>query len=606
LNPAGVPPRYRFSILQLDSLAAGTFSRDALETLLSAERSRRLLLLQALLTYVRTAPDSTGPLPAADDAWDLLLRAENADPGIVDEMLADPQTGTWVAHTLGRLRNASDDKAPLWFHVGQLHAFAFAAAIRTGVPAHTGVPVWDGAILLPSLGCLRLFAPAGWSHAEVTVGTVVRIRCAGTVTEWDPRSGRVVAGFAEWFPLRWLKSSAVGLDLAVRLDDLAAYRGLDNPTPPAPLPATDVDRWQVLLDEAWTLLVHNHTDRANELSVGMTSLVPEPAAFRFRPRSSSVENAFGCAILSEPHDATQFAVMLIHEYQHSVLNGVQHLVDLVSGDDSVVGYAPWRDDPRPVGALVHGVFAFTSLAEFWRTHRNHVSGSEAELAEFEFALWRRQIGKVLRGLRHHPALTDCGNRFLDGIDTRLARLGSEPVPASILDAARNAADDHFAGWQVNHLRADPGLVRMAAEAWRAGRPPPRADREPSVVDPDRAAQRLDARAIVTRVRFADADLFRQLQTEPHLVDGASTADVAYVGGDLETARRRYLAELSETPDRAGAWSGLGLTLRAIGQNKTAEILLRRPELLRELMTTVSKNGTPPPDELAAWLARGAG
>jgi HEXXH motif-containing protein len=592
--------------LQLDSLAVGTFSRAALDTLLSAERSRRLLLLLTLLKYARSQPDSTGPLPPVDDAWDLLLRAESADPGIVTEMLADPQTGTWVAHTLRRLRKVSDDRAPLWFHVGQLHALALAAAIRADLPAHISVPVWEGRIVLPSLGCLRLPDVAVWGHAEVTAGATVRIRGADTVTEWDPRSGHVSAGTAEWFPLRWLKSSAAGLNLVVRLDDLATYRGLDNPTPPTPHSAPEVNRWQALLDEAWTLLVHHHTDRAHELSAGMTSLIPEPTAFRFRPRSTSVEDAFGCAILSEPHDAVQFAVMLVHEFQHSVLNGVRHLVDLVSEDDPTLGYAPWRDDPRPVGALIHGVFAFTSVAEFWEAHRNHATGSEAYLADFEFALWRHQIVRVLRALRHHPALTDYGNRFLDGIDTRLTLLGAKQVPARIMKDALNAAEDHFAGWRACHLRADPDLMRKAAEAWQTGQlPPPLTDRALSTVDPDRAAQRLDAKAMLTRVQIADAALFGRLRSDLYLVDGASAADVAYVAGDLETARRRYLTELSEAPDRAAAWSGLGLTLRDIGENKAAEIVLDRPELLRELITTMSKNSTPSPDDLAAWLARGA-
>jgi HEXXH motif-containing protein len=605
-NSAGALPHHRLPITQLDSLAAGTFDGDAMATLLAAERSRRLLLLCAVLDYARARRKSTGPLAPVDTAWSLLLRAESTAPEVVMEMLADPQTGTWVAHTLRRLRNVSDDPAPLWFHVGQLHAFALAAAIRAGLRAALTVPVWDGAVLLPSLGCLHLPIDARWTHAEVIVDSIISIRCAGTATEFDHRTGKTRDPGTSWFPLRSRRSTAADLDLVVLLDSLAAYRGLDNPVRPRPLDAAGADRWQALLDEAWALLVRDHPDRAGDLASGMASIVPEPAVHRFRPRSTSVEDAFGSAILSEPHDAAQFAVTLIHEFQHSVLNGVRHLVDLVSGDDPATGYAPWRDDPRPVGALFHGVFAFTAVAEFWSVHRNRVSGSDADLAHFEFALWRYQTTAVLRKIRGHQALTVVGKRFLNGIGKRLAQLSSEPLPKPILAAAQAAANDHAASWRACHLLPTPERVRAVAEAWVTGRPPPPDPGAEPTVQSDFAVPRLDAKAVLTRVRIADPSLFNRLHAEPDLVQGASHSDVALVAGDLERARRGYLAELSRTPGRAAAWSGLGLTLAASGEGRAAKALLHQPELLRAVVARVAAEAPtqPPADELAAWLSNG--
>jgi hypothetical protein len=114
-----------------------------------------------------------------------------------------------------------------------------------------------------------------------------------------------------------------------------------------------------------------------------------------------------------------------------------------------------------------------------------------------------------------------------------------------------------------------------------------------------------------RIRIADPGLFAQLRAEQHLVahevDGASAADVAYVAGDLAAAHRLYLTELSTTPNRAAAWSGLGLTLAATGQHRGAELLLQQPELARAVTKVVADDTgrQPPPDELAAWLAEGA-
>jgi hypothetical protein len=252
--------------------------------------------------------------------------------------------------------------------------------------------------------------------------------------------------------------------------------------------------------------------------------------------------------------------------------------------------------------------AFTAVAEFWAVHRTRLHGTDAELADFEFALWRHQTEQVLRTVVGRPGLTEVGGRFVSKIAERLARLSAQSVSSGPRAEAEAAAADHAAGWRACHLVPDADLVRTAAAAWTAGRPAPQGVE--SVVVPGRRTQRLDAKAALMRIRIADPDLFARLRAEQHLVarevDGASAADVAHVAGDLAAARRLYLTELSETPDRAGAWSGLGLTLAATGQNRTAELLLRQPELARAVTKVVADDTgrQPPPDELAAWLAGG--
>jgi HEXXH motif-containing protein len=593
-----VPPPHRLRFDHLDSLAEGRFDRDALAVLRSAERSRRLLLLREVLKVARARDDATGPLRPVSEAWAMLLRAYHAAPDLVEGMLADPQTGTWVAHVLRRLRGSSDDTAPLWFHVGQLHAFAVSAAIRTGVRGDMTIPVRRGDALLPTLGCLRrLPERTAWDHADVGVGNAVRIRCAGRTVEWDPRSAD---GVPDWFPSRSLKSVSDDLRLTVALDDLAPYRWLDNPIRPEPLDGMDAGWWQALLDDAWRLLVADHRDRARELAAGMTSLTPRPAAPWFRPHSTSVEDGFGGAILSMPFESAQFAVTLVHEFQHSVLNGLRHLAPLVQGADPPVGYAAWRDDPRPVEGLLHGIFAFTAVAEFWAVRRVRAPG----LADFEFALWRCQTRKVLGAVRDSPVLTAAGRRLIAGIATRFRRLDSQAVPADTLAAAEAAAADHVASWRACHLRPDPAAVLLAADAWIAGRSAP-AVWTASVTEPGRTAQRLDAKAVLTRILIAEPAGWEGLTGDAALPDGASAADVAYVIGDLATAHQRYLAELATASDRAAAWSGLGLVLVGEGSTPAGELLLERPELVRAVTeAVVARTKRPPPDELAAWLARG--
>lgn len=593
-------PRHRLPLPHLDTLAGGRFDPDAIQMLQAAERSRRLLLLRAMVDYARARSDATGPLLPIDAAWDLLLRAEAEAPDIVAELLADPQTGTVIAHTLRRLRSVTDDPAPLWFYVGQLYALATAAAIRAGITGELTVPAWMGDILFPSLGCLRLPVDETWSYATVTIDTVVRVSCHGTTVELDTTSDR-------WLPVPTLKSTVDGQELVLRLDDQSTCRRLDSPVRPAPLDRACMQRWRILADEAWGLLVSDHPDHAHALAAGMRSLTPIPAVFRFRPHSTSMEDGFGGAILSEPFDGAQLAVTMIHEYQHSILNGIRHLTELVDGQLPATGYAPWRNDPRPLGALIHGIFAFTAVAEFWATHRNRLTGADADLADFEFALWRDQSTAVLRAIRHDPGLTRAGSRVLVGLAARLDRLNTLPVADRTRTLAAAAVDDHRTGWRACHLSPDPDQVRSLADAWTAGRPATSTALRPKPTVLAGKPQLLDTKAALMRLRIADGEQFDRLRTQPALVAGATAADVAYVAGDLSSAHEGYLSELATTPERAGAWSGLGLTLAASGRHEVAQVLLRAPELVRAVASTLAADGgrRPRPDDLAAWLAAGS-
>lgn len=611
-SPTAFPSHHRVPVAALEALAAGRHDGGALATLQAGEHSRRLLLLRAVLSYARIHHDSTGPLPPVDAAWRLLARAEGRAPDVVAEMLRQPHMGMWAAHTLRRLRGVSSDQAPLWFHVGQLHALAAAAAIRAGLHFSMTIPVRDGDALLPTLGYTHLPTDTSWSCAEVhTDSGAVRVRHADVhadvIVELPRQPDMSTPG---WNRVRTLRTEDDGLSLVVRLEDMSPYRDLDNAAPPDPLVPETAVRWESLLHGAWKLLVRDHRQRAGELAQGMVALVPSPAVARFRPFSASVEDGFGSAILSEPYDAAQLAVTLVHEFQHSKINGIQHLVSLAAWDEQSWGYAPWRDDPRPPGGLIQGVFAFTAVTEFWAVHRALVTGREAELAQFEFALWRRQTWAALQLLREQPALTDIGRRFIAVIADRFTVLWPQPVPPEALMAANAAATDHFAAWRALHLRPDRRLVREATKAWLAGRPPPTDQESDPAVEPCADTQPLDVKAVLARMRIADPAGFASLRSAPELpgrqVAGASPADVAYVAGDLVAAHRLYLAELSETPDRAGAWSGLGLTLAATNPGAAASTLLDRPELVKAISWEVAATTgrAPAPEELATWLGAG--
>ncbi len=604
---------HRLSWVDFDDVARGGGGAGAVRRLQYAEKSRRLLLIRALMDEVMKIPNPSGPLPSPEVAWELLARAQEEVPAVLNIMLAHPYTGAWAGYTMRLLRNRIAGVCPLWMHIGHVHALAAAAAIRAGLDFHAYIPLWNGGAMLPTLGLARLTADSPWSVAEVRgeCGQAEVSNKAGYVCL--PRT--LAADIPGWWPIRRLAMRAGEHVLSVRLDDLDPYRGLYEPVPPQRLDAAEMDSWRALLEEAWLLLVHHLPHIAHALPAGLDSLVPRPAV-PFRMPSASTGEAFGSAIIARPPDATSLAATLVHEFQHIRLGGVLHLTRLHEEDPRERFYTPWRDDPRPISGVLQGVYAFFGVTAFWRALARAGMGALDRRATFEFAYWRDQTWRTLCVLRDDPGLTQPGRRFVDGIAERLGPWQDEPVPADLGDTVTAVAADHYAGWRIRYLRPNSETVANLADAWLAGRAPPaitqRATHQVSTPVPDGSWSR--ARVDLARLSIGEAGVAHQSR-RPHsrrmlaekwpTVPGATGADFAYVDGRFTDAVRGYRAELAADADRPTSWVGLGLALSALGTSPAARILLRYPELVRAVYRKIqtSTESTLTPDDLAAWIGQ---
>jgi HEXXH motif-containing protein len=596
---------HRLSWTDFDDLARGVGGSGVVLRLRRAERSRRLLLLRALVEETAKVPELFGLLPPARDAWELLARVQERAPSALEVILAHPYTGSWVGYTARLLRNGITGTCPMWMHAGHLHALAAAAAIHAGLDFHTHIPLWNGNAMLPTLGLARLAANSPCSVAEV------RSERGRVEVSNDVARVRLPPAFAVdapgWWGIRRLTTRAGEQVLSVRLDDLDPYRGLYEPVVPQRLDPTEADVWRALLDQAWRLIVHHLPDIADALPAGLDSLVPRPA-MAFRMPSASTGEAFGSAIISRPPDAASLAATLVHEFQHIRLGGLLHLTRLHDDDPRERFYTPWRDDPRPIGGVLQGVYAFFGVTVFWRALARAGPRTPDRRAAFEFAYWREQTWRVLRTLRDDPMLTPAGRRFLAGIAERLGPWQDEPVPADLGALAATMGADHYAGWRISYLRPDPAVVADLADAWPAGGARLSAtslgtDRAPTPV-PDGSWS--SARADLIRLSVADPPnggtvLSKTWQSVP----GATAADFAYVTGRLTDAVRGYRAELAADADRPAAWVGLGLALSGLGVTPAARALLHYPEVVRAVHRRIRAHTPtgPAPDDLASWIGR---
>ncbi|QNP75203.1 HEXXH motif domain-containing protein [Streptomyces roseirectus] len=556
-------PPHRLARTDLDALLRGEGGADAVAPLLAGERSWRLLLVRALADAMAPLPDTLPgtPLPPPADGWELLRRAWRAAPVEVERLLLYPAVGTWAAHTLRRVRGTVASDTPLWVDAGHLHAVAASAAVLAGLDFRCRVAVRDGWAVLPGIGGARAGEPVVEVVAE-----------AGVV-----RVGSVRVGAEGWHALRELRADGC----VVAFDDLDPYRGLRGRLTPRPV--RSAGRWSGLFAEAWRILADD-PETARAVASGLRSVVPRPRSEPYRPHSASSGDAFGAVVASEPDDAEQFACTLVHESQHHRLSAFMHLFTLYEDGGAERFHAPWRDDPRPLGGLLQGVYAFTGVAAFWRRR-------PGDLARFEYVLWREQTLSALAGVRDAARLTPLGRDLVAALTERLTAWRADPVPARIERCAALAAADHRATWRALHVRPPADSVARAARAHAttAGVPLPAPDGDTVVPAP--VPRGLDTRAVLVRRMLAGEDP----GTVAGAVEGARAEDVALVTGDPAVARAAFTARILRGPD-PDAWSGLGLALDAQG-HPAAQVLLERPEFV--LAVHRELGGGTDPVELAA-------
>lgn len=580
---------HRLTRAAFDEMCSGSVTDATMRLLEATQHSHRRLALRALLDQLRANPGAVGKHVEPETGWTLLAAAEARDPAAVVDILLHPAVGVWLARAL---HNTRPGNGTPWPELGYLHAIVAAAAVRTGLPATLRVPVRHGIVSLPTVGHARLPGtfPVG-AVDVVSAGIDSRIRVS-------PALSIPLDGSAEAFtPARQHVSTSHGLTVRAWLDNHDPYHGFGAPRPPAELTDVEFAEWRKLFDEAWHVLARNHRPYAQELVSGLRVLVPvEPNNAAVR---ASSPYAFGGIQLSAGDSATEFAEALVHELQHSKLNALMGLVKLTDGDLTRSYLAPWRDDPRPLTGVLHGVYSFTCGVEFWLTES--AAAGENDDALFAIAYRRTQIRRALQALADEPHLTNAGRTLVDTVSARLAACEQAPVEARLSTVAATMVDDHQALWRLRHAHPEPDAVDALASAWCADRSPPAWTDRTRIIPDD--ARRLPAnRRNLLHAKATDPALFTSLTRGRNSLPGTTPfADAALCTGDADSAAQAYHRHLRTDPDDVQAWAGLGLALRA--QGRDANVLLEHPELVvavHRRVRALTERG-PDPLALVAWL-----
>ncbi len=585
-------PTHSLSADDFQELADGAGDSDVVGALRRAQLSKNLMLLRVMLEAADGIDPPSRAAAAFRASYQVLSAAQAADPGAVARLLGLPHIGSWAHDCLACL----DTGAPPDF--GYLAAVAAAAAVQTGIPFALEVPAADGGVLLPGLGFLQVASgPGEWvglsSDGErLRAGEQVDVPCAALIPD-DGSGGAVPC----WRGIPLVRAEAGGLVWEVLLETTDRYLDRYTLRMLTILPEPDVTRWRQRIQAAWELLVRHHEWAARPIAEGVPVIVPlEP---RSDHDSATSPAAFGAIATSLPPSAVIAAETLVHEFQHTKLCGLLDMLPLIEPSDER-GYAPWRDDPRPLSGILQGIYAFAGIVRFWDVQRHVETEPDAVLhASVLYERWRLATELALSFLVDKGPLTENGARFVAVLSKRVLRGGSGPVSAEAAEIAREVALDHWLTWRLMHTAFDAAEVAWLAAAYQRGEPlGGRALPRAQVKDDVRKVDSIP-RSRLLNLRFQEPSRYRHLSAAGIRELGA--ADAFLLRGDAEGAVTAYRAHLADTPDPA-AWIGLALALHRLPGALSGAVFAAKLPLLCEMHAYLVGRGIQAdPLQLAAWF-----
>jgi HEXXH motif-containing protein len=572
-------------------LAGGAGDSAVVRQLREAQLSRHLMLLHVVARAAERAEPPSPATAAFRAGYQLLAEAQAADPGAVATLLGLPHIGSWEHDCLARL----DRGSPPDF--GYLAAAAAAVAARLGIRFEMDVPLRDGCVPLPGLGCLRVTDLGEWIRVSsdgerLRAGGHVDVACADLVP--DDGSG---GGVPHWQGTPLVRAVADGQTWEVLLETIDTY--LDRYTLPmlTAMTAADVTSWRQRIQAAWELLVRHHEWAAGPIAEGVPVIVP--LVPRSDLDSATSPAAVGAIAASLPPSPVSMAETLIHEFQHIKLCGLMDMLPLIEPCDER-GYAPWREDPRPVGGLLQGVYAFTGIVRFWDVQRHLETSPDGVLrGSVLYERWRSAIERATGTLLGTGLLTPTGARFVAVLRERGRHEHSEPVPAEAMEIAGEVALDNWLTWQLRHTVLDAAGVASLAAAYRRGEPFGGQALPAVRIEDD--IRKVDSilRSRLLNMRYQEPQSYRLLSATD--ISDLDAADALLIGGNASAAVAAYRTALFAEPDPAG-WIGLALAIHRLPATSSRPVFASQLALLFEMQACLVGQGIhADPLDLAAWL-----
>lgn len=129
--------------------------------------------------------------------------------------------------------------------------------------------------------------------------------------------------------------------------------------------ADDHERWRSAAASASIVLQGVWPEFLAAMLPNISTIVPIHGLDDGDSLSSSSGKRVG-AVLASVVPGVEFAEMLVHEYGHNLLYALMSRDEYVLPSDGEHFYSPFRPDPRPLRGMLHALFSFVLVGEYYR------------------------------------------------------------------------------------------------------------------------------------------------------------------------------------------------------------------------------------------------
>jgi HEXXH motif-containing protein len=325
-------------------------------------------------------------------------------------------------------------------HFSDLQRFAFASACLRAQAYNIAVRVdQEGCVSLPGLD-LRL--SLGQQHA----GKVVGLKTNGNrlTASWGGSTSTIALkkGFSHANDAAgaWTYLPRVGW--GITLNDSLEMSRVHCSSGTRRLRKVDANyyrSWAALGAEACNSLSLIENQVPIPVRSVLKSIVPLNSPRRVSLSSTSPET-LGCISASLPQAPLLLGETLVHEAAHTLLQMSCDEVPYWTSVGTKRAYrSPWRTDLRPISGLVHGIFAFVTVGEYWAAlFQQGLVLKESRLGRMRLRQVTRQVEEALCEIGGSDELTDAGRALTGSVRRRMDGLGraTKTFPPAPSDARK--------------------------------------------------------------------------------------------------------------------------------------------------------------------------
>jgi HEXXH motif-containing protein len=398
----------------------------------------------AALIAITQALERNHPLDGAESEFlELYQRMAAADPDAFTTVWRDPTAYFWVrlayefvgnclspaplsmlAESVARARGANDSKAALKAHLGDFKRFVLALGIvaRTDetflTPLEVVLPfaIPSSRLVIDGDGTLFIDAVAD-GHIEANWnGKKLRLPLTPSTITIDTLTIRE-------------SPVAVAPDYSLSLQPEAFnLPGLKEGEPLRLMPSSYQSE-QVGLTSQALELIHRHCPATFEHFreiIRVIALKPGTIGDYSNISHSDLPGSFVVTVANDPYMMADF---FIHEFHHNRFFFVEELGAFFAHErDNLMTrsdyYSPFREDPRPLHGIFHGVYVYIAVWRFWyAVHRSgETSGLRRALVSDQVALASMQIAIAVAQLKRFAQFTSLGAELFEAMAHESARI----------------------------------------------------------------------------------------------------------------------------------------------------------------------------------------